>query len=186
MSKLYLAIFFIVAALTVGGVLVLPKYQSLNTINKEIESREIELQSKVDYFTHIKGLESQLQEYEEPLAKINSALPNDPLLPSTFNYLQVTASQTGLIIEEVLVGSAYAFGSQAQTRTSSVPAVESDIKATDISVSLSGSYQSLKSFISEIEKSARLIEIQKISFESPKEEDEGLFLFSISMVIYNN
>ncbi len=183
MSKIYLAIAFIVAALLVGGVLAWPKYQSLSTLNEGIKAKELELQSKTDYFNHIRKVSEQLEEYQESLSKINSALPDDALLPSTFNYLQNAASQAGLILEEVAVGSAGVFD---QTQASAAKPAEGQIKTITLNLSLVGSYASLKSFISEIENSARIIEVRKIAFSSPEEdEEEDIFSFSIDVVTHN-
>ncbi|MDD3399744.1 MAG: type 4a pilus biogenesis protein PilO [Candidatus Pacebacteria bacterium] len=183
MSKIYLAIAFIAAALLIGGVLLWPKYQSLNILNEGIKVKELELQSKTDYFDHIRGVSEQLEEYQDPLSKINSALPNDALLPSTFNFLQNAASQAGLILEEVAVGSVGVFG---QTQASPTKPAEGQIKTVSLNLSLVGSYVSLKSFVSEIENSARIIEIRKIAFSSPEEdEEEDAFTFSVDVVTHN-
>jgi Tfp pilus assembly protein PilO len=182
MSRIYFAIAFLAAALIVGGILAWPKYQALTNLNEGIEVKELELRSKTDYFDHIRKLSERLEEYQESIDKINSALPNDPLLPSTFNYLQNAASQAGLIMEEVAVGAAGTFGDQPQPATA--PG-KSSIKTINITVSLAGSYASLKNFLSEIENSSRIIEVKRVSFTSPEEEDEP-FSFNINLVTYNN
>jgi Tfp pilus assembly protein PilO len=182
MSKTYLAIFLIAAVLIFGVVFMWPKYQSLNALNEGIKAKEFELESKTDYFDHVRGVSEQLEEYEESLSKINSALPDDALLPSTFNYLQSAASQSGLILEEVAVGSAGVFG---QNQATPVKNSEGQIKTVNLNLSLVGSYASLKSFVLEIENSARIIEVRRIAFSSPEEDEENAFTFSVDLVTHN-
>jgi Tfp pilus assembly protein PilO len=170
MSRIYLSIFFLVAALATGMLLAMPKFQSMNTIQGEVERAEIQLASKTDYFNHIKKLFASLENYEEPLSKVDTALPDNPLLPSTFNLIQEAASQSGLIVEQV--------------SASDIPqelAKSKDKKEMKITLSLMGSYPSFKQFLVEIEKSSRLFKAETISFGAP---EDGEFTFSAEFIIY--
>jgi len=179
-SKTYLATAALVIAVIAAAFLVWPKYQNWRSLQSQIQLKEAELQSKAEYFSHIRTISQQLQNYEEQLAKITSALPSDPSLPATFNFLQRTAAQSGLIMEEVSVGSV---GELVQEKTR-VPAQTSDIKVINLSMILSGSYDSFKSFLSAVENSARIVETKKVVL-TPPDEDEELFSFDVDMVIYS-
>lgn len=158
MNKLIIIIGVVVLALALGLFLLWPKYQDLQTLRSNIRERETELQSKEGYFALVRAASSTLDQYQEPLAKIVSALPDDPSLPPLLNFFQSTAAQTGLLLEKVSLGGV--------VTSSEKPTAPKEVRVT---IQLRGSYQSLKDFLATLENSARLIEIEKLSFTTPKE-----------------
>ena len=165
MNKLIITAACLVLALVSGFFLTWPKYQALQVLQTNIEAKEAELQSKESYFSQIKEISEDLEGYAESLAKISSALPETPALPSLFNFLQITASQTGLVLEEIILGSVG----------------QGEIHVT---CRLAGSYPSLKSFLLALESSARLIEVESISFSSPEEGKPFTFNLKIKVFSY--
>lgn len=151
----------LVLALMIGLLLTWPKYQSQQILQTNVEVKTSELQSKEEYFSQVKQIAEELEKYSEPLAKISSALPETPSLPSLFNFLQTTASQTGLVLEEIILGGV----SQGEVR---------------VACQVVGSYSDFKNFLLALENSARLIEVEEISFESPEEAGE-LFKFTVQI-----
>lgn len=180
MSKTYLAIAFLAVALLGTIFFTWPKYQEFNSLRRNIEIKGQELRSKTDYFDHIKEVAKELEAYEESLSKISSALPGDPFLPATFNFLQNTASQSGLVLGEINVGAISTL--EGKPVTGAEEALPSEVKAINLTIGLAGSYQSLKSFLAEVESSARIIEVKSIQFETP-EEDEP-FSFNLEILVY--
>jgi len=149
-------------ALVLGFVLVWPKYQNLQALRLNIKNKEAELQSKKDYFSQVNETSQQLAQYKESLAKVLSALPKDPSLPSLFNFFQKNIPETGLILEEINLGGII------------VPQQETDdFKEIQLGFQLSGSYQSFKYFLSVIEHSSRLFEVQSLTLDSPKADEKN-------------
>lgn len=180
MSRNYLSIIILIIALSGTAFFTWPKYQQLEFLREDILARETELRSKNEYFDDIKRIFEELKAYEESLGKISSAMPADPLLPATFNFIQNTASQSGLILEEVQAGGITTFdGKPVIGDETSAPRV---VKAISLTISLAGSYDSLKSFLAEAEQSARIIEIKNIGFASSKEDEP--FSFKLDILVY--
>lgn len=148
-----------------------PKSQHLQTLQNAIQKRQQELKAEQEYFLNIKQIKDRLAEYPEALAKISSALPVGHSVPSLLNFLQKASSQSGLVLKEI------------SPFTTSPAKEAAGIKATQLSFTVVGSYNSFKNFISTLEKSARLIEIENISFSSPKEGD--LFTFSLRITTHS-
>jgi len=142
-----------------------PKSQQLQTLKNMIQERQQELKAEQEYFLKIGRIKNKLEEYPEALSKINSALPVSHSVPSLLNFFQKASSQSGLVFKEV------------SPFTISPAGEATGIKKIQLSFTVVGSYTSFKNFISIVEKSARLIEIENISFSSPKEGD--LFTFSL-------
>lgn len=154
-----------------------PRYQDLKNLNNLIEEKKLELQNKEEYFSHLDTILKELKKYEETsLAKINSALPSHPGLPSLFAYLQKASSENGLVLKEMSVLS---------TTLLKEPELLSlhGVKKTSLALTLVGSYPSFKNFIQEFEKSARLVSVESISFSAP--ETGELFTFNTTLSVYS-
>lgn len=145
--------------LVIGVFLIWPKYQDLRTLRLEIREKGAELQYKEKHFSNLKEISEELKKYQEELSKIDSILSSDPSLPSLFDFLQKASSQNGLILKNL--------GSFSITTSKENPA----IKEIRLDFTLSGSYFSFKNFLLTLEKSARLIEVESISFSSLGEKE---------------
>jgi len=161
---------FLVLILGVG--LVSPKYQDLKQLSKKIGEKQAELQSKKEYFSNLKETSEELKNYEVQLSKIDSALPPDPGLPALFDFIQKASSQSGLVLKEI---------SPSSTKLSQN---FEGLQETESSLSVSGSYSSFKNFLLVLEKTARLIEIESISFSSSEKETPINFNLRIKVYSY--
>ena len=121
----------------------------------------------------------KLDEHQEELTKIDSALPSEFSAPSLLKFLQKIAPENGLVLTAVSSSLAQPLSQR------------NDIKEIQSSLSLSGSYSSLKNFLKVLEKSARLIKIDSVSFStSQKKEGETaeiskIFDFQLEVKTYS-
>lgn len=154
---IFIIIITLFLVLVLGVVLIWPQYQTLKALPKNIKEKEAQLQYKKIYFSELSQIKAELEQYELALSKIDSALPPDLSLPSIFNFLQKASSQSGLVLKAI---------SPVNTSPSEEISTASETK---FSISVVGAYSSFKDFLSTLEKSARLIEVENISFSSPSE-----------------
>ena len=168
MNKPFITVLFLVATLAIGFGFILPQYQTLKSLQADIQEKNAEFHSKTEYFSQIKEIAEKLSQYEEGLSKISSALPSAPSLPSLFNFLQRTSSQTGLILEEITLKSI------------SAPQETEGLKEISVELQLIGSYSALKDFLLAVETSAGLIEVEKISFSTPRDLEQP-FSFKVEI-----
>lgn len=172
MNKSVIIIVFISLALIFGAIFVLPKYQELDLLWQGIEREEESLAKRKEYLQDLRNTAEELKNYQDQVAKINSALPSDPDLPALFDFLQKAASQSGLYLKSI---------SHSATQSSSE--IEG-LEETSVSLDLSGSYLSLKEFISNyLEVTSRLIETESVSFSSDPEE--GPRDFNLTIKVYS-
>jgi len=101
---------------------------------------------------NLTGTAENLKNYQIQLSKIDSALPDTPELPALFDFLQKSASQSGLVLKGLEATS----GTQA----------EEGLRETRLNLLLIGSYTSFKNFLSVLEYSSRLIETESLTFSS--------------------
>lgn len=161
--------FLIVIVIT--AVILWPKFQELKIIQKNIEEKRLELQTKEEYFLKLSETKTKLEGYQEEFSRINSALPDDPSLPSLFNYLQKTSSELGLVLEKI------------SPFTVSFSEDFPNLQETVFNIEVTGSYSSFRNLLSILEKSSRLIGIENISFSSPEEKES--FVFDLKLKVYS-
>ena len=164
------ASFLIVILLT--ALVLWPKFQELKIVQKNVEEKRAELQTKEEYALKLSEIKTKLEEYGQELSKINSAIPDDPSLPSLFSYLQKASSESGLILMDI------------SPFTISPSKDLTNLKEAVFSIKVSGSYPSFKNFLSALEKSARLIEAGNVSFSFSEEEGES-FTFDLRLKAYS-
>jgi len=165
----YIAI-FLLSSIFLIFFLISPNYQSLISLKKEILIREAELQSQEKYFQDLKNTAEALKKQETILSKIDTALPTDSSLPELLDFIQKKTSQSGLSLNSI-------------SPATILSGEEKGLKEIRITFTVVGGYSDFKSFLSILEKSARLIEIENMSFSSP--EKEGPFTFNLTIKVYS-
>lgn len=153
----------LVLALWIGGII--PGFQKMREIRREISWKEAVLGQRQKHFSNLSAINEKLQDYMAPLANVEAVLPESPDIPSLFSYIQKTASQSGLFLEDL--------GDYQITEAADIPR----IKEIAFGLKVSGSYPALKTFVSVLEKSARFLEIKDISLT----QAEDHFSFDLNL-----
>ena len=177
MSRLIFIFLGIVAILAIGFFLIWPKYQKLESLKVDIENKELELRQTEDYFAKLERTAEDLKEYQDQLSKIDLALPDNSSFAaiSLINFIGNSSGANGLILKKLKSFSitspklpAQAPGAPAQP--------QSKIKEISVDFEVSGSYFALKNFIQTLENSAKIIEVENLSFSVEKEETPSIDL----------
>ncbi len=168
MNRLNIIIICFLSIIVLGAFLLYPKYQNFVVFEKQVKVKENELRSKQEYLSNLSENSEQLKKYQEKLLVIDAALPSTLSLPSLFDLLQKIASQNGLIVRDM---------------NPSYVTDPDEIQEVRVDLRIVGLYSSFKSFISVLEKSARMIEIESFSFSTPQEGE--IFDFILTMKTYS-
>lgn len=152
---------YITLALIVG--LIVPRYKEINNVKKNIEITNEELSSERGYTASLKDIEKELEKYQGQLLKIDSALPAEPSVLDLFSFIEQKTQQNSLSLKEVRLG---------QITPSKII---QEIREINLSFSCAGSYPAFKSFLSNMEKSSRLIHVDSISFQAATEKSPPIF-----------
>ena len=172
MNRLTLTIVCFAVTLGLGIGVLLPKYQRFELSQTGIEKKDIELQYKEEKISQLRTISGELKENQESLSKILTALPTTPSVPSMFNFLQRTSSETGLVLESIGLSGIVTLEES------------SELKAIQIKLQVVGSYSAFKDFLSALENSARIFEVKSISFSAPKEGGKS-FSFNLSIIAHS-
>ena len=120
---------------------------------------------------------------KEDLGKIDLALPQGQHAAEFLVMLERTTLRNGLLLKQIDLSGTFQKGasssgsevSKSQPKPSSVQTtVESEkpFKELPITMTVSGSYESFKTFLRELEQHVRLIEVESISFNAPPESSQ--------------
>jgi len=168
----------LILLVALGIAVVFSKYQNLNLLQLKVKEKEAEFQSGKEYFSNLDDISEKLKEYEENLSKINSALAAEPGLPALFNFLQTAASQNGLVLRKIAPTLPSPLKEELVKEGWSP-----EIRETGINLIVTGSYSSFKNFLSILEKTARMVEVESISFSVL--EEAGPIDFNLRIKVYS-
>jgi Tfp pilus assembly protein PilO len=155
-------------AIIFGINVLLPRLNQFQGLSKEVKEKTTELQNKEKYYTNLRQIDEQLRAKSSELSKVNSALPEEPSIPSVLNFLQKAGTQSGLVVKNLGDFSV----SNSETN--------SNLKDIEFGLEISGTYPSFKSLVTILEKSARWFEIKSVSlnYASPEAGLAGKDTFS--------
>lgn len=131
-----------------------PRFEEFKTTQRDVEGKKAELQMREEYTSELNKIKGELEQYSSEVSKTRSALPTDPSLPSLFNFLQQSSSKSGLVLKTINPFSI--------SDSKNLP----NLRETTFGLEVAGSYSAFKNFLSTLEKSARMIEVENISFSS--------------------
>jgi Tfp pilus assembly protein PilO len=159
MSRNYLEAFVVlIVAAALGFFLVIPKYQELQEIRRQVVEKTAEIKNRQNYYADLAAMAADLDQYRSGFEKIDSALPDNLDAPALMSFAQAAALQSGLAVKNIDFGGA----------SPSSPSGEEGLtlQKYGISIQLEGSYANFKNFLSIIERSSRLAAVDSISVKS--------------------
>lgn len=148
-------------SIIMAAFLVWPKYQEFSNLKNQLEQKRTKLENQNRYVQQLEAADAKLQEKEELVSKVNSALPIGPDIPSLLEFLQEASLQTGVSLEKI---------DWQEARLDE----KERIKDYSLGLSFSGSYFAFKNFLYALERSARLIDVFQISFTTSPESEEPI------------
>jgi len=169
MPRLLSSIVFLFLTLILALFLLLPQYQRLRNLQIEIKVKKTEIENQENYLKHLNDLSEKLKKYQPEISKIDSTLPPRPDLPSLLHFLQKASSQNGLVFKDLGTFSII-LPKKLEGPVGEMPKASPEFKEISLDFGVSGSYSALKNFLSTLEKSARLILVESLSFSVEKEE----------------
>ena len=168
-SKFSTTIFFLIVSLVLVFLFVIPKYQQTLSLQTDLDKQQAQYNNQSNYYEKLSRLLSDIESRPDALKKIENALPNNPFLAPIVSFLQKKAKENELIVESIVFSQAHqsAYGQAVAIKSNK------EVKNITFTVLLSGTYKSLKNFLASLDKSARLFEINTISFSLPESLQES-------------
>jgi len=136
-----------------------PKYQDFSQLSFEVEARLQELENKEVYFQDLLRVEEDLLKLALPLAKVEAALPLNPQLPRLYDFLQATASFSGMTVRNIAASS---IGEQKEGLL---------MRTIPVTFELSGSFDAIKELIARLHSASRMVSLQSVGIFPGQERE---------------
>lgn len=156
-----------------------PQFVVFENLSKKVLEKENFVQKEKIYFSELKKISEKLKDYKESLDKINAAIPSQLSIASLFKFFQDKANENGVFLKSLNVTRASDPVAENVVPGQEQGATSEKIKESIFFFKVSGSFFAFENFLKEIERSSRMIEVEKITLkggEENKEENEGGFL----------
>jgi Tfp pilus assembly protein PilO len=138
-----------------------------NNLNKNKELHDLQR-----YHEELKELDKKLQSYQSILDRLDSALPEELSIPSFIIFLQQVTQESGVILKSF------------DTSFTSNPLKEGkELKKLKMNITVTGRYSSLRNLTSRLKQSAKVVDIESVSFSVPTEGD--MYTFNIGLKTYS-
>lgn len=155
MKRIFAIPILIFASFMMFLYVVLPQILITSKAKRDFLKTEKEVNDRQQYFTGLKDSLEEMTGYQGTLEKIEAALPGEISLASLIEFFDQKASSNGLILKSFAPVSA---------PTDDKEQVEKS-PAQYFTLVLNGSITSFEGFIRDIETSARLVDVESISFQ---------------------
>jgi Tfp pilus assembly protein PilO len=170
-SRLIILICLVVSIIA-WAVFIVPKYFQWQEGQKKLASQQSYLDNQTQYFSKISEIENKLQQSADVIGKIDSAIPNGIDFSTLVTFFEKTGKETGVIIKSINMGN--------QT----IKAGQERLKENSFFISIVGTYAAFKNFLYKLENSARLFEVDEITFSNAKTGTD-FFNYSLKLRAYS-
>lgn len=157
----------IVAAVVVIFTIFQPLLSDIQDVNNQISTTQSVVTEKENFLRGLDRKREELQVQRVHEDRLNVILPNDSGYDEVVRVISLSASNAGLTVQKVENKSSALQsainGQRARGEAVSIPAGVTPIAAE---VDVVGTYQQLRAFLSNLEKSPRLTDVTKISSKS--------------------
>lgn len=153
------------AGLVAAGIFIswawtLPSYQAASALKTVLEEKQLELTKKQEIIEKIRDWKREYDQRADDIAEFQKIIPNKKKIEEIVIVLEQVTSQSGLQMLTMEV-----------TEQKSLAAAAYDPVA--FNVSLRGGYESLKVFLSQIEKNIRLLDVISLEVVRSNEQVAG-------------
>ena len=182
--RLTLSILMIVAVVAGFAAFIVPHYHQISALRVQEADYQTILQNARTLQEERNTLVTKYNSFDpQVLAKLNQMLPNNPENMKLILELYALASQYGLSLQNVKIEDPAADASQTAVARPGAVAPNNEIGTLKINFSVAGPYGGFTDFLRAVEKSLRIIDIQKISFSAADDKAQG-FQYTVGIKTY--
>lgn len=162
----------------------LPAYNKVAFLRDEVKRHKELLKEKEELLIKVDQLKQVYNSRKDEIDKVYYTLPSGKDIPNLIVQFEALVSENGLILEKLnfLEDKVIAKAGLDEDEIDETRAPE-EYKSLGVSLSVSGTYESFKSFLEALELNVRLMDIKSINFSSQKEEG-SIFTFNIELKTY--
>lgn len=136
-----------------------------NKIRKDLKAQAVSVQTAIDNYTKYEAHKSELESKRNSLDEA-SLKKLDTLLPSNVNNMHLVIDINSIAKDHGLFLKNIKFN-QVENTSENSESTKSDLGYFEAQFSTEGKYSDFVSFIADLERNERLVDIQSVSFLSP-------------------
>lgn len=165
--------------LVIGVVLVFVQYQpiiqEINGLRNDIHSLQSELVDKQAFLQTIDRKRSELAAYQEHEHRLQVMLPILPQIEDVVRTLHIAAANAGShLLHFGIQGDTAQQEINAQRSRGEIVNVPDNINTLAATIGLNGSYGQIRSFLTQLNSSARLIDVSRLTINSRDDQSDVL------------
>lgn len=152
-----------------------PMVSAIRAQQEQAQSLLVDLQRKEDFLQSLDQKKQQLATQKADEDKLNVILPTTDSYDDMLRVISTAATNAGNVVEKVdnrSDGAAAALNSQ-RSRGEKVD-IPADVTPLSANVSVRGTYQQLRAFLTNLEKSPRLNDVLKVSIKRSSDQTDEL------------
>lgn len=160
--------YLVIAGVSLGAALIvfliiIPQFNRVSTTQNEITSQTARLQERQDFLRTIDRKLTQLSQQKIHDDRLEIMLPESERIEDAIRVLHRASEASGITINNITNTSdnarALSNAAQARGQESNIP---QNITPLSFTLDFAGSYQQFRAFLTELERSPRLMDISKI------------------------
>lgn len=179
--SLVIVVILIIAALGVFFGLDWPAFKKIGELNGKISQEKSQYEEQYEAVQIAKSIINQYKSLTGVSQTISLSVPREAEIQNVLAQINKIAIQSGLTTQSVNFENITVAQSKKET-------LVKNNQITRVDVSLLGSYESFKTWLSAIESNIRLMDVQSISFSgiasSEASKNQGIFNFKASLNVY--
>jgi len=183
-SKTIMIILCLLTSILIVWQFVLPEYEQVSSLNNEISQLEQKVSKLEKLNAQLNDLMATYKQNEEMINKFYKVLPTGKDIPGILDRFELMSFQSGMILNSIDFSEGTKQAGVADASAQGISSIsEQPLKALTLSIKLSGTYDSFRVFLSNLENLVRLSDVQTISF-SFSLENADLADFSLAANVY--
>lgn len=174
MARLFLTIIFLVGVGVVGLFFLRPSWTDFNTVRTETQHLRDTIAELDQLIANRDGLLRTINAIsQDDLARINQTFPQSPDARGLVVLFENLAGKNGIALSHIDISGTGITPPAGQPKPSGTAAGRGSagsIQELPVNFSVSGPYAGIKAFLTDTEKSTRVITIKEITFSAPTAE----------------
>lgn len=155
-----------------------PKWQDIEQKRVLLKAKEVELDAVEQYDVKLQQTYEKIKTHSKDIERTATALPEYQDHPMFFFLLQDICKQNGVVLTGISPQiSSVSLKKAEEAGDKALP--QDRVKDLNAGIGITGSYEAMRNFLKAIESSARLVEVESLSFISPEEPG----VYSVSLLL---
>jgi len=188
-KKIIISLISLVLSIVLIFVFGLSQWSSIKVFRTELTQKK-QVQTELnELLNKMNQIEEKYQEVTDEAQKMFLSLPREKDISYLLVHFETLASQNGLLLESINFGQIDKEKKQTiQQESDQSPKVLSNLPNFSVDLSMTGSYDAFKNYLTALEKSVRLMDVNSINFvarsRNSLSSDLGIFGFNLGINVY--